>query len=178
MDEKRTSRGPAMLEKVISGGQTGADQAALRAARAAGIPTGGWAPNQWLVESDGRKNLPAPWLADYGLVEAPEPGHPAQTRANVRDSDGSLWFGDYMTRGWVVTINACRELNKPFMVAYPGTIPPEQVVEWIAKKGIRTLNVAGNLETNTPGIGERTERFLAVVFKRLAEEGMVSTGER
>ena len=47
---------------VISGGQTGVDQAALRAARSCGIPTGGWAPRGWLTE-DG----PAPWLADYGL---------------------------------------------------------------------------------------------------------------
>lgn len=53
-----------MLTKVISGGQTGVDQAALRAAKAARIPTGGYAPKGWLTE-DG----PAPWLADFGLIE-------------------------------------------------------------------------------------------------------------
>jgi hypothetical protein len=42
----------AMLTRVVSGDQTGADQGGLRAARAAGIPTGGWAPKGWLVESD------------------------------------------------------------------------------------------------------------------------------
>ncbi len=47
-----------MLDRVISGGQTGADQAALRAARAAGIPTGGWAPLGWKTEEG-----PAPRLA-------------------------------------------------------------------------------------------------------------------
>ena len=46
-----------MLSFVISGGQTGVDQAALRAARTAGIPTGGFAPLGWSTE-DG----PAPWL--------------------------------------------------------------------------------------------------------------------
>lgn len=55
-----------MIERVISGGQTGADQAALRAARACGIPTGGWAPRGWLTE-DG----PSLWLAEWGLVEMP-----------------------------------------------------------------------------------------------------------
>lgn len=48
-----------MLERIVSGGQTGADQAALRAARAAGLPTGGWAPRGWLTEEG-----PAPWLAN------------------------------------------------------------------------------------------------------------------
>jgi hypothetical protein len=83
-----------MLDEVVTGGQTGADQAALRAARAAGIPTGGWAPLGWLVETaDGKRTEAAPWLAEYGLTECPEPGFPARARANVRDSDGTLWFG-------------------------------------------------------------------------------------
>ena len=56
-----------MLERVISGGQTGADQTGLHAARACGIPTGGWAPRGWLTEAG-----PAPWLEEWGLVECPE----------------------------------------------------------------------------------------------------------
>jgi hypothetical protein len=51
-----------MLERVISGGQTGVDQAALRVAKAIGLATGGWAPLGWETE-DG----PASWLAGYGL---------------------------------------------------------------------------------------------------------------
>jgi hypothetical protein len=38
-----------MIERVISGGQTGADQAGWRAARAAGIPTGGFMPKGFLT---------------------------------------------------------------------------------------------------------------------------------
>jgi Circularly permutated YpsA SLOG family len=63
--------------KIVSGGQTGADQAGLRAARAAGIETGGWAPKGWDTE-DG----PAPWLEDFGLIECPVTGYPARTEAN------------------------------------------------------------------------------------------------
>jgi len=63
-----------MLKNIVSGGQTGADQAGLRAAKAAGIETGGWAPHGWTTEKG-----PAPWLADYGLAECPIPGYPART---------------------------------------------------------------------------------------------------
>lgn len=48
-----------MIELVLSGGQTGADLGGLRAARACGIPTGGWAPRGWLTEVG--------WLVEYGL---------------------------------------------------------------------------------------------------------------
>ena len=82
---------------MIRGGQTGADQGGLRAARAAGIPTSGFAPKGWLIESeDGRHNVPAPWLAEYGLVECPEPGYPARTLAYVRCCNGISWFGDWV----------------------------------------------------------------------------------
>jgi Circularly permutated YpsA SLOG family len=56
-----------MFERVITGGQTGADQGGLRAARACGVPTAGWAPRGWLTEAG-----PTLWLADWGLVECPE----------------------------------------------------------------------------------------------------------
>jgi hypothetical protein len=85
---------------VISGGQTGADQAALRAARACGIATGGWAPKGWLTEGpldeEGHpfpKTVASPWLAGWELLECDEPGWRPWPRANVRDSDATLWFG-------------------------------------------------------------------------------------
>jgi predicted Rossmann-fold nucleotide-binding protein len=71
-----------MLRKVISGGQTGVDQAGLRAARAVGLATGGSAPRGWETE-DG----PAPWLA-----ECEREGYLARTEANVRASDGTMIF--------------------------------------------------------------------------------------
>jgi hypothetical protein len=162
-----------MLTKVISRGQTGADQTALRAAKAAGIPTGGWAPKGWMTEKG-----PALWLADFGLVECPEIGYPPRTRLNVRDSDATLFFGDSNSAGGIATLDACRAQHKPFMIVYQGVTKPSQVVAWIGEKGVRTLNVAENRESNSPGIGARVERFLARVFKQLAAEGMVDRGER
>jgi hypothetical protein len=168
-----------MLTKVVSGGQTGADQGGLRAARAAGIPTGGWAPKGWLVESaDGRRNSAAPELADFGLIECDLPGYPARTQANVRDSDGTIWFGDFNTLGGRATLDACRRFRRPFCLVYQGITTPSLVMYWIREKGIRVLNVAGNRESSAPGIGARVERFLGAVFRQLRAEGMVEQGEQ
>jgi Circularly permutated YpsA SLOG family len=159
-----------MLEKIISGGQTGADQAGLRAARAAGITTGGWALRGWLTESeDGRHNVPAPWLAEFGLVDCPEPGYPARTRANVLASDGTLFFGDWTTQGGAATLDACRLSRKPFLIVFRGTTRPSQVVAWLREQNVRLLHVAGNRESKDPGIGARVESFVGRVFRLLGD---------
>lgn len=72
---------------MISGGQTGAGQAVLRAARSAGIATGGTAAKGWVTE-DG----PAAWLVGFGLVTSERPGYPARTRVNVLDSELDPWL--------------------------------------------------------------------------------------
>jgi hypothetical protein len=149
-----------MLERDISGGQTGVDVAALRAAKAAGIPTGGTALNGWATE-DG----PAPWLADFGLVECSEPGYPPRTVANVRDSDATLWLGDPSSRGGRLTLSTARALGKPLLIVEHGTATPHDVRAWIAARGVRRLNVADNRESTEPGIRERAGRFLAAVFR-------------
>ena len=151
-----------MLERVVSGGQSGVDQAALRAARAAGIPTDGTAPKGWATE-----NGPAPWLADYGLAECPEPGYPARTVANVRDSDGTLWIGDQGSSGGRLTVGTARALGRPLLVVRAGVTTPADVRRWIAEAGVRVLNVARNRESTEPGIGARAERFLAIVFRSM-----------
>src|SRR5262249_32141614 len=125
------------LDEVVTGGQTGADQGALRAARACGIPTGGWAPLGWLVETpDGWDDVSAPWLATFGVIECPEMGYAARTRANVRDSDATLWFGNYHTPGGRATLDACRAQDKPFMLVLRGVTRTSKVRDgWIPEKG-------------------------------------------
>jgi Circularly permutated YpsA SLOG family len=76
----------AMITLVISGGQTGADQAGWRAAQAGDIPTGGWMPKGFLTEEG-----PQRWLANvYGAREMPTKSYPARMVQNVKDSDGTL----------------------------------------------------------------------------------------
>ena len=88
-----------MLERVISGGQTDADQAALRAARACGIPTGGRAPRGRLMEAS-----PTPWLAELGMVECPEGETEAERyrtrrRRCVKGDFAVVCFGDMTSPG-------------------------------------------------------------------------------
>jgi len=119
-----TVRGFGMLTRVISGGQTGADQAGLRAARSAGIPTGGTAPKGWETE-DG----PAPWLAEWGLVECNRPGYPARTEANVRAADATIIFGDVTGKGTALTVEWCKRTNRTFLIVEPGLTRPSMVRE-------------------------------------------------
>lgn len=156
------------LTKIVAGGQTGADQGALVAARAAGIPTGGWAPLGWRTE-DG----PAPWLADFGLIECPEPGYAARTRANARDSDATIWFGLVGTPGHKTTIEAARFFAKTTMLVSSGTTRPGQVVEWLTVHHyVKVLNVAGNRESLDPGIGDLVGAFLIRLFRLLDRGGL------
>jgi hypothetical protein len=122
----------------------------------------------WLVETpDGRRDVAAPWLATWGLVECPELGYAARTRANVRDSDATLWLGDYHSAGGRATLDACRDRDKPFLIVVRGETRPSQVCEWIEANSVRVLNVAGNRESKSPGLGARVEAFMLRVFRRL-----------
>jgi hypothetical protein len=151
-----------MLDKVISGGQTGADQAGWRVALALGVPTGGWMPKGFRTE-DG----PHPeFAARYGAVEMPTASYAARTEQNVRDSDATVWFGETTTAGARATVGACRRLGRPCMLVYPAaSFEPAHVAAWIQDNKIKTLNVAGNRERDEPGIGERVEQFLREVLR-------------
>jgi len=102
------------LKKIISGGQTGADQGALVAGRQLGIPTGGWMPRGFLTEAG-----PCPPLGEmYGMQEHPSPAYPPRTRQNVKDADGTLWIGGGEIgddRGLTCTWNAAERYNRPFL---------------------------------------------------------------
>jgi len=154
-----------MLERVISGGQTGADQAGWRAAAAAaGIPTGGWMPLGWLTEEG-----PRPEFAElYGARELVTADYRAKTERNVLDSSATLWFGSIATPGAKTTLNACGGIGRPHLLVVPGReVRPSDVTVWIVARQVKVLNVAGNRESKAPGIGDRVERFLVEVFRRL-----------
>lgn len=142
-------------DRIISGGQTGADQAALFAARDIGIPTGGTAPKGWRTE-DG----PAPWLADFGLVEATTTGYTDRTGRNVWDSDATVIFGDASSPGSRLTVDRCRAAGKPFLI----DPTPDDLVAAVVAFDIKVLNVAGNRASKNPGIGEHVRFVLIEAF--------------
>lgn len=152
--------------RVISGGQTGADRAALAAARSAGVPTGGWMPRGFLAH-DGEH----PEFAElYGMREAPGDHHPVRTALNVKESDATLRFAtNWDSPGEALTLALCERYRKPHLDVTPGVGPtPEEVAAWVVGTGVRVLNVAGNAESTSPGIQEWVEEFLGEVFRLLA----------
>ena len=144
------------LRKIISGGQTGADQGALIAAREMGITTGGIAPLGWLTEEGPREEL----LASFGLVECSETGYAARTRENVAAGDGTLVVGQHEKGGSRLTVDVCRELKKPVFFLARDADATREFREWIDANSIVVLNVAGDRESDSPGIGAFTRDFL------------------
>lgn len=148
--------------KVISGGQTGADQAGLKAAKACGLETGGWLPKGCVTLDGPRPDL----LAEYGMQEFPTPGYPARTEANVRDSDGTLRFAKtFSSAGEKCTLRAINWFNRPhFDININKPKSKEEVLSWIKKHDIKVLNIAGNSEQTAPGIGDFVLHFLTEIF--------------
>jgi len=149
--------------KVVSGGQTGVDRAALDAARALGLPCGGWCPRDRRAE-DGLI------AAIYPLVETPSTDYAQRTRWNVRDSDGTL----VLTRGRVeggtaFTVAVARRRRRPLLVVDLATEPdPVEADRWVREAGIGVLNVAGPRESQRPGIGAEAGAFLERLFRLTA----------
>jgi len=154
-----------VLEKIVSGGQTGVDRAALDAAMRHGVPCGGWCPRGRLAE-DGRIPEIYP-LAETGSAEYPE-----RTRRNVEDSDGTLILNlGPLDGGTLFTQVVARECGKPCLVLdLEGDWDPDVVVEWLNRHRIGTLNVAGPRESKRPGTytlaGAAMDRILAAVFRK------------
>lgn len=153
------------LKKVISGGQTGADQAGLRAARNAGLQTGGMVPKGCLTEAG-----PCPELVTvYGCHESKSDKYPPRTFDNVKNSDGTVRFAyDFESAGEKLTLKAIVNYGRPFAdvtMQRRDLMTPEVVANWIISSRIATLNVAGNREKTHSGIGSEVEEFLSEVFR-------------
>ena len=150
------------LVKIVSGGQNGVDEAGLRAAKAVGLATGGWAPRGFKTLDGPRPDLGK----DYGLLEHESSDYPPRTLANVRDSDGTIRLADDFTSpGEVCTLNAIRDLGRPWIdVDLRAPITPDVVHDWIRLNGIKILNVAGNSERTSPGIGDRAFSYLLLAL--------------
>lgn len=144
---------------MVSGGQTGVDRAGLDAALALGIPCGGWCPRGRRAE-DGRIDM------RYPLLETPSRDYAERTEWNVRDSDGTL----ILTRGapqggTALTLEIARRLGRPALVLDLAAVQdPGAVRDWLAREGIRILNVAGPRESAAPGIHAEALRFLQIVL--------------
>jgi Circularly permutated YpsA SLOG family len=150
---------PAGPVEIVSGGQTGVDRAALDLALALGLPCGGWCPR-------GRRAEDGPLPRRYPLRETPSASYPERTEWNVRDSDGTLVLHRGRVRGGTaLTVRLARAHRRPAMTVDLAAAPSAQPVwEWIAREGIRKLNVAGPRESEHPGIHAQATEFLRRVL--------------
>ncbi len=140
--------------KIITGGQTGVDRAALDAAIEAGIEIGGWCPRRRLAE-DG------PIAPRYPLVETPLEETDQRTRWNVRDSDGTLIIcPEVLAGGTALTIDSAKQLGKPHRIIRPAVPQLRPTHEWIENQKLWTLNVAGPRESEQPGTYALTLAFM------------------
>src|SRR5215469_4609989 len=97
------------LTKIISGGQTGADQGALYAAKELRLETGGTAPKGYRTDEGHNSNL----CLDFGLNANTHYSYVPRTRQNVEDSDGTLLFGNLTSPGTRLTASLCSQFKKP-----------------------------------------------------------------
>lgn len=166
-----------MLRKIVSGGQTGVDRAALDSARLqTAFSWGGWCPKGRVAEDGqlGEEYFSSTRLG-CGLKEATSSRPAQRTRLNVRDSDATLIVrsGRILSPGTKLTIKLLREAEKPYRICDPYkvyTVP--RIVQWIcepqADNTIEILNVAGPRESKSKGIYDRTFQYLTDIFHLVA----------
>lgn len=147
--------------KIVSGGQTGADRAALDFAIKHGLPHGGWCPKDRRAE-DGMIDR------RYQLDETSTKNYSQRTEMNVKHSNGTVIFtlSPTLTGGSKKTAEFARKHGKPWIHLRPGKerVPATELLQFIRKNRIRTLNVAGSRASKEPQICGFVESVLGACF--------------
>ena len=158
-----------MSRKIVSGGQTGVDRAALDAAIELGIEYGGWCPKGGWAED----HVVAPGvLVLYPKLMATPLAEPEQrTEWNVRDSDAMLilirGLGLVNSPGTKLTVVIAEKLGRNYLLLdlqKPASL--HEARSWNEKVGDKIrLNIAGPRESEAPGIYEEAKRFLRALLR-------------
>lgn len=157
-----------ILKKIISGGQSGVDRAALDAAIANNIPHGGWCPKGRLAEQN--TTIPKKYL----LNETHTVDVNVRTKLNIQDSCGTLiilpkWPLN-IKDGTSFTLDEVNEQAKPFFIInLSGDIVINDIISWLKSNNISILNIAGPRESSSPGIYKQTFLFLKNFFNIVSE---------
>ncbi len=151
--------------KIVSGGQTGVDRAALDVGMALGLEVGGWCPR-------GRWAEDGPIPPQYPLTETRSQNVHCRTQRNVETSTATL----VVTRGAPMggtrlTVEHAESIRRPLLVVDLACSPDpvEDIVSWLHRVRPGVLNVAGPRESGAPGIGAQTAKLLAQVLQRVPD---------
>lgn len=147
------------LDKIISGGQSGADIAALKTASRLGIKTGGYAPLNYMTEYGSDYEL-----KKYGLIESKSSFYPIRTKLNIDNSDGTIVFrykpslgtdctiGYAQTKQWKKGVESYNSKYKPICIinSKDDSENIKKIRKFIEDNKINILNVAGHRESGSP----------------------------
>ncbi|WP_163337228.1 putative molybdenum carrier protein [Desulfopila sp. IMCC35008] len=150
------------IKKIISGGQSGADQAALDAAIAKGCPYGGWLPK-------GRKTENGPLPLRYIMSEMGSGDYRKRTEKNVLDSDGTLIVSHgELTGGSLLTRIFAGKHKRPCLhidcLSGSDERRLAEVLEWLRENRVEVLNVAGPRRSGDPVIYQAVRELIEEVL--------------
>ncbi len=145
--------------KIVSGGQTGVDRAALDVAIELGIGHGGWCPRGRLAE-DG------PIAARYLLCETEAADYAVRTERNVLDSDATIVLCQGTPDGGTeLTVRLALRHAKPCLsIDLDQPRPLAEIGQWLTDNRVTVLNVAGPRESRQPGIGKKAGQLLRALL--------------
>jgi hypothetical protein len=152
--------------RIVSGGQTGVDRAALDAALQAGIACGGWCP-------EGRKAEDGRIPEAYPLTELAKGGYPERTLQNVMKSDATviIYFGK-PTGGTALTIEFCHKEGKPYLLIDAERLSiqaaTERIGNFVSQHRLSVLNVAGPRASGVPGAYDYAYQVISKFLPALA----------
>jgi hypothetical protein len=151
--------------KIIAGGQTGVDRAALEWALANGVPHGGWCPK-------GRKAEDGVIPPQFQLRETGSDNYSIRTRRNVRDSGGTVIFSERaeLTGGTKETAEFAKEIGKPLLKLVSSAGIQEsatQLNSFLKEHGIVVLNVAGPRASEEPEVSQFVNAVLTQALQSL-----------
>jgi len=152
-----------LIQKIISGGQTGADRAGLDVAIEFNIPHGGWVPK-------GRKTEIGRLPDKYQLREMDTASYPKRTEQNVLDSEGTLIISHgKLNGGSALTRNLAKKHGRPWihidMDALSVPDAKKITYAWIHRNNISVLNVAGPRGSKNPKIYDTVTKVLESLLR-------------
>lgn len=152
-----------MINKIISGGQTGVDRAALDVAIKLNLAHGGWCPLGRLAELG--KTIPKKYL----LKETASSDYNERTALNIKDSDGTLILiitgRNNIKDGTLFTIQKADRTCKPYLIVnLSKSYSISNIANWVTENSINILNIAGPRESTCPGIYNISLNFIKTLM--------------